>query len=87
MKIPISIALIILAAITTFLILNAAYLSQGNYKDQVTSNLNMTLVAVTPHGHQIYSKKVMSAYGKVETVYVLLRHSDGYPMALSTSGF
>lgn len=64
--------------ITTLVIVLTSLFSKPE-QEVKPKTLNMQLVCVTPHGHQVYSYPD----GKT-TIYVVIRHADGIPLGIST---
>jgi hypothetical protein len=81
MKYQITLSLILLALLGFFLL--GYYTGEQKAKEDTKpapTTLNMELYSVTPHGHQVFKKCENGC-----CVYTLLRHSDGYPIAMSST--
>ena len=74
------ILILILFCLLFFLIGSGIYRSIKAKQPEQPATLNMELVCVTPHGHQVWKYWDVDHWD-----HVLTRHSDGYPIAMSSN--
>jgi hypothetical protein len=78
--IAIIIALLLVAVATAAGLGVASVIEEYQKQPEQPKTLNMELYSVTPHGHQVFKKCENGT-----CVFVLVRHHDGYPIAITST--